>query len=188
MYPVSRRKKNKINFHGRFRVLIHDINNKDGQPWTDLLGNPLKLIWNICKGEKVLCRGKVAVDGWIDAKLREPLSSIGLILRVGPPASGKSADDLPLPPSEAEFEWFESYVISPVDETSPVDDPKGMQLRLNMLGFHAGNIDGDIGPIARAALSNFQDVYELPDGDESDSETQDILDKEIQKLDSSKPV
>jgi N-acetylmuramoyl-L-alanine amidase len=56
----------------------------------------------------------------------------------------------------AGFEWsFRIGDLNPVDDT---DDKgvTGIQMRLANLGFHPGPIDGIMGPLTRAAISEFQ--------------------------------
>jgi N-acetylmuramoyl-L-alanine amidase len=45
---------------------------------------------------------------------------------------------------------------------SPVASAKGVQQRLQNLGFDCGPIDGIVGPRTRAAVRNFQAKFGLP--------------------------
>lgn len=54
---------------------------------------------------------------------------------------------------------------------APTDDPKGVQARLNALGYAAGAVDGDPGEATRAALKRFQAAHGLGDSGEIDDAT-----------------
>lgn len=43
----------------------------------------------------------------------------------------------------------------------PINTAKGIQARLRNLNYYIGEIDGIIGPLSRAAIRLFQDVYDL---------------------------
>ncbi len=57
----------------------------------------------------------------------------------------------------------------------PVDTDKGVQARLNNLGFFCGTVDGIIGPKTKAALSGFQSKNGLTVSGDADSATRDKL-------------
>ncbi|MDR3701688.1 MAG: peptidoglycan-binding protein [Candidatus Sulfopaludibacter sp.] len=57
----------------------------------------------------------------------------------------------------------------------PVDTDKGVQARLNNLGFFCGTVDGVIGPKTKAALSGFQSKNGLTVSGDADSATRDKL-------------
>lgn len=51
----------------------------------------------------------------------------------------------------------------------PIDTVKGMQERLNNLGFACGAEDDDRGEFTEASLSKFREVFEMPDDGDDDS-------------------
>jgi len=57
----------------------------------------------------------------------------------------------------------------------PVSTSKGVQARLNNLGFFCGAVDGVIGPRTKAALSGFQSKNGLTVSGDADSATRDKL-------------
>jgi N-acetylmuramoyl-L-alanine amidase len=59
----------------------------------------------------------------------------------------------------------------------PVDEPSGVQQRLNNLGFFCGAADGQIGPRTRSALRRFQKRYGLPPTGKVDDQTKPKLRK-----------
>jgi hypothetical protein len=59
-----------------------------------------------------------------------------------------------------------SYDLSPRDEIEPLDTIKGVQRRLDMLGYHPGAIDGTVGTATDDAVLKLQaDNNKDPDGD-----------------------
>lgn len=58
----------------------------------------------------------------------------------------------------------------------PIDTTRGVQQRLNNLGFSCGDVDGKIGPLTRAALRKFQRSKKLPASGAPDEATR----KELQ--------
>jgi len=59
-----------------------------------------------------------------------------------------------------------TYDLSPRDEIEPVDTIKGVQRRLDMLGYHPGAIDGTVGTATDDAVLKLQaDNSKDPDGD-----------------------
>jgi hypothetical protein len=62
-----------------------------------------------------------------------------------------------------------------VGSLDPVDTNKGVQARLNNLGFFCGTVDGIIGPKTKAALSGFQSKNGLTVSGDADSATRDKL-------------
>lgn len=57
----------------------------------------------------------------------------------------------------------------------PIDTVRGVQQRLNSLGFSCGTADGVIGPKTRAALKRFQNRHGITASGESDVPTQNKL-------------
>lgn len=57
----------------------------------------------------------------------------------------------------------------------PGIDTKGVQQRLNNLGYACGAVDGVLGPRTRGALRRFQTAHELPESGSVDSATADRL-------------
>ncbi len=62
-----------------------------------------------------------------------------------------------------------------IGNLDPVDTNKGVQARLNNLGFFCGAVDGIIGPMTQAALSGFQSKNGLAVSGSADSVTRDKL-------------
>lgn len=167
------------------QIVLQDIPAPDGRPWYGLNGNPLKLLWHIARGDEVLCRGEVDEDGKITAKLRLPRKAVTLILRVGIPrekhnesASNINGHDEP----EAEFEWFEEYQLEKENQSFYSEDVKKVQGQLNILGYLAGKIDGDMGPIATSALMSFQEDMHLNVTGTIDKKTMDALEQRTNKF------
>ncbi len=48
-----------------------------------------------------------------------------------------------------------------IGHLDPVDEPTGIQARLNNLGFDCGDVDGIIGPITESAIRAFQEEHSL---------------------------
>ncbi len=48
------------------------------------------------------------------------------------------------------------------EQLEPENEPKGVQKRLQNLGFYNGAIDGEFGPMTREAIKNFQKKNNLP--------------------------
>ncbi len=188
MHPVARNAKNNaLNRRCALRILMHDIAGPDGCPWYDLLGNPLKLVWNISRSNQILARGQVGADGWIEAKLREPPGARDLMLRVGPPCGQPprqvaETQEPPPSPAEADFDWCVPFELEPQEELRPIHETKGIQARLNRLSYQCGNVDGDHGPITTGALMRFQMANKLDVSGRIDSATQSRLEEELEKL------
>jgi hypothetical protein len=53
----------------------------------------------------------------------------------------------------------------------PVDEPRGLQMRLAALGFYSGIIDGELGPLSQEAVAAFQEDFELEITGEPNEET-----------------
>jgi hypothetical protein len=49
-----------------------------------------------------------------------------------------------------------TYVVRARTRLEPVDQLRGVQRRLNILGYNAGPVDGDMGPRTELAVLNFQ--------------------------------
>ena len=73
----------------------------------------------------------------------------------------------------------EIYTIG-VDDLDPVEQPTGVQQRLNNLGFNCGEEDGEIGEATKEALRKFQAQYQLEVTGEADDATKNKL-KELSK-------
>jgi len=191
--PVAKNLKNVLDRQCKLRIRVLDISGPEGRPWEDLSGNPLKLSWNISRGNDVLRSGEVRSDGWIIAKLLRPADAEQLVLRIGPrsgslpgfaaqPAQGLSGP-------ETQFDWFEQYSIAcedhepePGEELPPLDKLEGVQARLNRLGYHAGLVDGVLGPVTEAALTRFQREHGLPVTGRDDDPTRDKLETAVNEL------
>ena len=86
----------------------------------------------------------------------------GLLRHPVPPNAKKGR--LTIGPDEAVFDLDFGAV-------DPITEPKGIQQRLNNLGFHCGPPDGHIGEDTRAALRAFQERAGLPVTGERDEAT-----------------
>lgn len=64
----------------------------------------------------------------------------------------------------------EQYPVN-IGELDPLDEPKGIQQRLNNLGYDCGPDDGDIGEKTVEALKKFQAAHDLPATGEPDAAT-----------------
>jgi hypothetical protein len=62
-----------------------------------------------------------------------------------------------------------------IGSLDPVDTNKGVQARLNNLGFFCGSVDGVVGPKTKAALSGFQSKNGLTVSGAADGATKDKL-------------
>lgn len=185
MHPVARNEFTTLNRRCKIRILVRDISGPEGRPWHGLEQTPLKLIWNIARGENVLSRGEVNDQGEIVAKLSP--GSGPVTLRIGPPPgeqTGVQPPEEPVSAPECEFAWCEQYELEQVEEVlPPVTEIEGVQARLNRLGYHAGLVDGDLGPVASSALMSFQQEHGLVATGMIDAETQEKLLEEMEELD-----
>ena len=83
---------------------------------------------------------------------------------------GSGTIDVPIPPGAQTGtlllkNGLERYKLN-LGHLDPIDEVTGVQARLNALGFHCGDVDGDGGPCTRNALARFQYVHGLsPSGD-----------------------
>lgn len=191
--PVTRNLKNVLDRQCKLRIRVLDISGPEGQPWEDLSGNPLKLVWNISRGSQVLRSGEVRSDGWIIAKLPRPEDAEQLVLRIGPrkgslPGFAEQPTQV-LSAPETQFDWCEEYSIGcedyeaePGEELPPLDSLKGVQARLNRLGYHAGLVDGVAGPVTEAALTRFQREHGLAVTGQDDQPTRERLEKDVNEL------
>lgn len=57
----------------------------------------------------------------------------------------------------------------------PISDLRGVQQRLNNLGFDCGPVDGMMGPLTQAALARFQDYMNIEPTGELDDQTRSAL-------------
>lgn len=62
-----------------------------------------------------------------------------------------------------------------IGHLDPVEEPTGVQARLNNLGFKCGAVDGNVGPRTQAALKAFQTKMGLPITGEIDDATRNKL-------------
>jgi hypothetical protein len=68
----------------------------------------------------------------------------------------------------------EEYVFH-VSRLDPIDVPRGVQARLNNLGYRCGDEDGEVGPDTRRAIAYFQREQRLTATGELDAETAALL-------------
>ena len=71
-------------------------------------------------------------------------------------------------------ELEENYQLD-LGHLDPWDEPKGVQQRLTHLGYECGEIDGEVGPATRQALTYFQEDQGLPETGDLDQATLDKL-------------
>ena len=78
--------------------------------------------------------------------------------------------------------WFDNDTTRPgviwnlkMGHLDPWDKPSGVQARLKNLGYDPGPIDGDIGPLTRAAILGFQASQSLPLNGTADTATKNKL-------------
>ncbi len=103
-----------------------------------------------CGGEKQ--EGVIAEDGKITVEIRKNSSEANL--KVDPGSEGFS------------LEW--KFTLTSIPS---VEEPKGLQIRLNNLGFFCGEADGEMGKRTRVAVRSFQQRYGLLAHGESDEAT-----------------
>jgi N-acetylmuramoyl-L-alanine amidase len=99
-----------------------------------------------------LIQGKTDADGQLEAIIPPNARSGRLILQGG-------KEEYPL-------------MIGNLD---PVDEPSGIQQRLNNLGFDCGGEEGEIGEKTREAIKRFQEAYNLEATGEPDEATRNKL-------------
>ena len=61
-------------------------------------------------------------------------------------------------------------IILHFEQLEPEDNPKGIQKRLQNLGYYAGKIDGELGAMTKEAIYKFQKLHSLPLTGEINSE------------------
>jgi Putative peptidoglycan binding domain/LysM domain len=66
-------------------------------------------------------------------------------------------------------------ILLEVGHLDPLSEITGVQARLNNLGFHCGAVDGVLGPLAKSALINFQEIYSREMTGQPDGPTRDKL-------------
>jgi len=102
------------------------------------------------EGRKVHRRkGTTAGDGLLDEKL--PLSATELRLSIWPKDSKGKTDCLILDLGMGHLD--------------PIEDLSGVQARLENLGFHCGDEEGELGPRTQAALKRFRSQHKIEEED-----------------------
>jgi hypothetical protein len=86
---------------------------------------------------------------------------------------GKLKHDIPIDATTGEIVLAASGIRRPlrIGHLDPIDSPTGVQGRLNNLGYHAGQVDGDLGPWTEGALQGFQADQGLPKTGKCDDAT-----------------
>jgi hypothetical protein len=143
----------------KFCVRALDVSGPEGVPWTDLKGKALSLAWVLSREEVVLCRGKVASDGWVIIPLGADTEVTGLTLWIGLPSSGPPQGSSPVQGIESGFEWCEKYSLG---EEPEVEHPAEEAIvLLNRLGYHGGVVERPFNLLERAAVANFQREHKM---------------------------
>jgi len=99
-----------------------------------------------------LIQGKTDADGQLEASVPGNATGGKLILKGGK----------------------EEYPVR-IGHMDPVDQPTGVQQRLNNLGFPCGQVDGLIGELTRRAIREFQAKYEMNVTGQPDAATKNKL-------------
>lgn len=68
------------------------------------------------------------------------------------------------------------------EQLEPENDPKGIQKRLQGLGFYNGPVDGELGPMTRNAIKNFQKKNNLPTTGIINSELSENINKKYKNI------
>jgi hypothetical protein len=86
---------------------------------------------------------------------------------------GSLKHDVPLTASQGEILLEESGIRRPlrIGHLDPIESPTGVQGRLANLGYHPGQVDGDLGPWTEGALQGFQGDQGLPANGKCDDAT-----------------
>lgn len=105
------------------------------------------------------------VDGEI---LKGTTDAEGKIVRIIKPTAKRAILTVGSPDDE------DRYVLR-LGGLDPIDTTRGVQQRLNNLGFDCGSVDGQIGPETRAALRRFQRSRDLPASGAADDATRSEL-------------
>ena len=85
----------------------------------------------------------------------------------------------PIPPNAVRGRLFvgddeDEYELD-LGYLDPIDQPSGVQARLNNLGFDCGSVDGDPGERTAAAIKEFQDEHGLESTGSIDTRTREML-------------
>ena len=138
----------------RLKTLLHiELKDDEGQPYANIKYE----VWvpNKKTGNMKLygSERRTTAQGFVDAE-------VPVIQTVDGQGEESYAVDLKL--------WFdgddaqpETYTVQ-IGELDPIDTIEGIQDRLNNLGYDSGAVDGELGPITKAALEKFQADYGLP--------------------------
>lgn len=96
--------------------------------------------------------GSTNGDGWVEQPLPASVRKAVLVLEDGE----------------------ERYELA-VGGLDPADTPSGAQGRMSNLGYYFGKVDGELGPVTKAALRRFQRAKGLEASGELDAATADAL-------------
>lgn len=96
--------------------------------------------------------GSTNGDGWVEQPLPASVRKAVLVLKDG----------------------AEQYELA-VGGLDPADTPSGAQGRMSNLGYYFGKVDGELGPVTKAALRRFQRAKGLEASGELDAATADAL-------------
>jgi hypothetical protein len=131
-----------------------------------LKGVPVKLIFQLLDFDGSPRAGEpytLDVDGTVKSAVT---GSDGVISMVIPPNAKKAK--ITITETQEEYDFDLGYM-------NPVSDPKGLQARLQNLGFLKGDITGTIDDQTKQAIRRFQEAKNLKVTGEADQATQDAL-------------